>query len=145
MVGIKRVVKFSKLKNFLNSKQTEYSNELNRLKIEKQKERERESGREREKERERMGQNIQNIWEKIAENFLYNIVNLLERAQKQLFAVVLMQIHKKYPWWSPIIVKLHNLSLTFKHNFNLLFCFSIYITFMLPFYRIPCSIVNYDN
>ena len=48
MVGIKRVVKFSKLKNFLNSKQTEYSNELNRLKIEKQKERERESGRERE-------------------------------------------------------------------------------------------------
>ena len=84
MVGIKRVLKFSKLKNFLNSKQTEYSNELNRLKIEKQKE------REREWERERMGQNIQNIWEKIAENFLYNIVNLLERAQKQLFAVVLM-------------------------------------------------------
>ena len=48
MVGIKRVVKFSKLKNFLNSKQTEYSNELNRLKIEKQKEREREWERERE-------------------------------------------------------------------------------------------------
>ena len=84
MVGIKRVVKFSKLKNSLNSKQTEYSNESNRLKIEKQKE------RERERERERMGQNIQNIWEKIAENFLYNIVNLFERAQKQLFAVVLM-------------------------------------------------------
>ena len=52
MVGIKRVVKFSKLKNFLNSKQTEYSNELNRLKIEKQKEREREWERERERERE---------------------------------------------------------------------------------------------
>ena len=46
MVGIKRVVKFSKLKNFLNSKQTEYSNELNRLKIEKQKERERVGERE---------------------------------------------------------------------------------------------------
>ena len=98
MVGIKRVVKFSKLKNSLNSKQTEYSNESNRLKIEKQKERERERERERESERERerererdrMGQNIQNIWEKIAENFLYNIVNLFERAQKQLFAVVLM-------------------------------------------------------
>ena len=86
MVGIKRVVKFSKLKNSLNSKQTEYSNESNRLKIEKQKERE----RERERERDRMGQNIQNIWEKIAENLLYNIVNLFERAQKQLFAVVLM-------------------------------------------------------
>ena len=48
MVGIKRVVKFSKLKNSLNSKQTEYSNESNRLKIEKQKERERERERERE-------------------------------------------------------------------------------------------------
>ena len=94
MVGIKRVVKFSKLKNSLNSKQTEYSNESNRLKIEKQKEREREIereiDRERERERDRMGQNIQNIWEKVAENFLYNIVNLFERAQKQLFAVVLM-------------------------------------------------------
>ena len=57
MVGIKRVVKFSKLKNSLNSKQTEYSNESNRL---RERERERESERERERETE---------WDKIYKIF----------------------------------------------------------------------------
>ena len=68
MVGIKRVVKFSKLKNSLNSKQTEYSNESNRLKIEKQKERERERESERERERERERQNGTKYTKYLGEN-----------------------------------------------------------------------------